>query len=172
MSTQSAVQQQLGMWHNVVGGMVAQCGDALNKNIDGATITSIASVYAHAVFSEDFIVNGMLQGKPPIIQQDGWAEKLGVAPSSPESPSIQPEWGRNLKMDLPKFQEYAKQVFSNTDAYLTSVTESQLAEKTQTPLGEQPKEWVVAVLLGTHLPQHTGEIAALMGIQGLKGLPF
>ena len=25
---------------------------------------------------------------------------------------------------------------------------------------------------GWHFPQHTGEIAALKGVQGLKGLPF
>jgi hypothetical protein len=172
VSTQSAVQQQLGMWHGVVDGMVSQCGDTLNKNIDGATITSIASVYAHIVFAEDFIVNGMLQGKTPIFHQDGWGDKLGIAPADPTNPAMQPEWGRSVKMDLPKFQEYAKQVFANTDAYLSSVQESDLQQKAQTPIGEQTKEWVVAVLLGTHLPQHTGEIAALMGVQGMKGLPF
>jgi hypothetical protein len=160
------------MWHGVVDGMVSGCGDAVNKNIDGATITSIASVYAHTVFSEDMIVQGMLQGKAPLFQQDGWAEKIGVAPSAPGNPAMQPEWGKNAKMDVAKFQEYAKEVYAATNAYLSSVTESELQQKTQSPIGEQSKEWVVVSLLGTHAPQHAGEIAALLGVQGMKGLPF
>ncbi len=172
MNSQSAVKQQLGMWHGVVDGMASGCGDALNKNIDGATITSIASVYAHTVFSEDFITHGMLQGKTPLYHANGWAQKLGVAPSSADSPSMRPDWGKDVKMDAAKFKEYAKEVYAATDAYLSSVSDSELQQKTQTPIGEQTKEWIVVSLLGTHAPQHAGEIAALMGVQGLKGLPF
>jgi hypothetical protein len=172
MNSPQTVQQQLGMWHGVCDGMVAGCGDALNKNIDGATITSIASVYAHIVFAEDFITQGMLQGKTPIFHANGWAQKLGVKPASDTDPAMQPDWGRNVKMDAAQFQEYAKEVYAATNAYLSGVSESELQQKAQTPIGEQTKEWVVVNLLGTHVPQHTGEIAALMGVQGQKGLPF
>ena len=31
---------------------------------------------------------------------------------------------------------------------------------------------VVSNILGWHMAEHTGEIAAVKGVQGLKGLPF
>jgi len=169
MNSSQAVQQQLGFWHGALDAVMADCGDALNKQMPGATVTSIASIYAHLVFAEDLIVNGMLQGKPAMYAQDGWEAKTGLP--FPGNPAMG-EWAKSVQMDYPKFQEYAKAVFANTDAYLGSVPEADLSRKVQTPAGEQPVEWVIVTLLGTHAPQHIGEIAALKGVQGLKGLPF
>ena len=170
MNVQEAVGQQLGFWHGVVNGMVSDCSDALNKPVSGATINSIASVYAHTVWSEDAIVNGMLQGKPIMFKSDGWESKTGV--TFPGDQPFMGDWAKAFKMDFPKFKGYADAVFANTDSYLAGVSDAELKQKTQTPAGEQTKEWVVSVLLGTHLPQHAGEIAALKGVHGLKGLPF
>jgi len=172
VNVQSAVRQQLGMWHGVMDGAVAECTpEQVNRNIDGATITSIASVYAHTVFAEDFIVHMMLQGKPPIYEAQGWSKKLNVAPSG-APPSINPEWAKAIKMDVPSFQQYAKEVYAASDAYVASLPDAELERKVQTPAGEQTVGWALAVILGTHGPQHAGEIAALKGVQGLKGLPF
>jgi len=172
MNLQEAVKLQLGMWHGVVDGQVADCSsDVLHKNVDGATITSIASVYAHIAFGEDFIVQGMLQGKTPVYFAGGWDKKLSVTPPG-ESPEMKPEWGKQVQMDVPAFQAYAKDVWAATDAYLTNVSEKDLDRKVQTPAGEQNVAWAIAAILGTHAPQHSGEIAALKGVQGAKGLPF
>jgi hypothetical protein len=172
MSVQTAVQQQLAFWHGAINPIMGDCGaEVLNDNLPDATITSIASIYAHIAWAEDAIVNGMLQGKPPVYQTDGWEAKTGVPfPGMP--PSMNPEWARKLKMQLAPFQDYAKAVFSATEAYVSSVPDSELNRKVPTPAGEQTVEWVLATLLGTHAPQHIGEIAALKGVHGLKGLPF
>lgn len=170
MNVQETVKQQLGFWHGTLNGMMSDCGDALNKPVAGATINSVAAIYAHAVWSEDAIVNGMLRGKPLIYTSDGWEGRTGV--KFPGAPPAMADWGKTIQMDFPKFKEYADAVFANTDAYLAKVTDTELEEKTQTPLGEQPKTWVVSVLLGTHLTGHAGEIAAVKGVHGLKGLPF
>ena len=172
MNAQQAVRQQLGFWHGVMEGVVGECSpEVLNKQVSGASVTSISSIYAHAVFSEDAIVNGMLQGKAPMFQSDGWEAKTGVSASGTQ-PSINAEWAKSVKMDFPKFQEYAKAVFANTDAYLAGLPDADLERKIQTPIGEQTVGWAVVSLLGTHFPQHAGEIAAVKGVQGLKGLPF
>ena len=172
MSTQSAVRQQLAFWHGALDQIMGDCGqEVLNKNLPDATITSVASVYAHLVFAEDVIVHALLQGKAVLYETDGWAAKTGVAfPGVP--PEIKPEWARALRMDLPSFQEYAKWVHSAVDSYLGGLPDSDLGRKVPGPFGEQTVEWVVVNLLGTHAPQHAGEIAALKGVQGLKGLPF
>jgi hypothetical protein len=170
MNSQGAARQQLQFWHGALNAVMGDCGEALNKQLPGATITSISSVYAHMVFSEDVIVNGMLQGKPALYQQDGWEAKTGLPfPGIP--PSIG-EWAKTVKMDFPKFNEYAQAVFASTDSYLAGVSDADLQKKVQTPIGEQTAEWMIVTLLATHAPQHIGEIAALKGVQGLKGLPF
>ena len=170
MKVQDVARSQLGFWHGACGAIMGDCGEALNKQMPNATITSIGSIYAHMVFAEDAIVNGMLQGKPMLYESDGWEAKTGV--KSPGMPPSVGEWAKTVKMDYPKFEEYAKIVFANTDSYLANVSDAELEQKTQTPIGEQTKGWVVVNLLGTHAPQHAGEIAALRGVQGLKGLPF
>lgn len=38
--------------------------------------------------------------------------------------------------------------------------------------GEYPLGWALSVLIAQHAAAHSGEIAALKGVQGLKGLPF
>lgn len=172
MSVQTAVQSQLAFWHGTLNPILGDCGpEVLNKRLPNATITSIASVYAHLVWSEDAIVHGMLQGKPPLYQSDGWEAKTGV-PFPGTSPALASEWADALKMDLAPFQEYAKAVFAATDTYVGALPDGELSRKVTTPIGEQTVEWALTTLLATHPPQHIGEIAALKGVQGLKGLPF
>ncbi|OGO51103.1 MAG: hypothetical protein A2148_07030 [Chloroflexi bacterium RBG_16_68_14] len=172
MNVQSAARQQLTLWHGILDQMLADCSEeVLNKNLPEATITSIASIYAHIVFSEDFIVQGMLQGKPTVYHAQGWEPKLGVQMPGPP-PFLSLEWGQAAKIALPSFQEYAKVVRAASDSYLAGLSDSELESKVNTPAGEQTVAWALAALLGTHAPQHAGEIAALKGVQGLKGLPF
>jgi hypothetical protein len=88
-------------------------------------------------------------------------------------PAITPEWASALTMDLPRFQEYAEAVFAATDAYLADLPDAGLDRKIQGATGgEYTLGWGIAILLGQHGAQHSGEIAALKGVQGLKGLPF
>lgn len=152
-------------------GTVADCtDDSLHLNLDGARISNIASIYAHAVFSEDGIINGMLQGKAPIFHADGWGAKLSV--QMPTNPAMDVEWGREVRMELPLFREYAKAVFANTEAYVAGMSDQEFERKITAFGGERMVGWIVANILGTHAPTHMGEIAALKGVQGLKGLPF
>jgi hypothetical protein len=150
--------------------MLGDCGDALNKRIDNAKVGSIASIYAHAVFAEDGIINGMFQGKPTLYENGGWVSKASVTP--PGGPMQNEEWAAGVNMDLAQFQEYAKAVFAQTDAYLSNLGDAELERKIQGPVGETTIGWFTVNILGTHFPQHIGEIAALKGINGLKGLPF
>jgi hypothetical protein len=170
MKVQDVARSQLGFWHGTCAAIMGDCGDAVNKQVPNASITSIGSIYAHMVFAEDAIINGMLQGKPMMYQSDGWEAKTG-SPFPGMPPSLG-DWAKTFKMDYPKFQEYANAVFANTDSYLANLSDADLEKKVQTPIGEQTIGWAVTTLLGTHAPQHAGEIAALKGVQGMKGLPF
>jgi hypothetical protein len=171
MKVQDAIRQQLGFWHGITDSMLGDCADVLHKTTPDSKANSIAVTYAHVVTSEDGIVHGMIEGKPTIFETGGWAAKTGV-PAPPGGPGLTPEWAASIKMDLPAFQEYAKQVYAYTDAYLAALSDEELDRKMQGPLGETTVGWITSVLLATHYPGHAGEIAALKGVHGLKGLPF
>jgi hypothetical protein len=170
MNAQGAVRQQLGFWHGIGGQVMGDCGDALNKRLTDAKVGSIGSIYAHAVFAEDAVINGMLQGKPTLFQEQGWEAKTGVKP--PEGPRQTDDWAANVNLNLATFQEYANAVFAQTDAYLANLSDAEMERKIQGPIGETTVGWMVVNILATHFPGHAGEIAALKGVQGLKGLPF
>jgi len=172
MNTQQAVREQLNFWHGTLDGMVSECtADALHKAIPGSTTNTIAVTYAHAVLSEDFIVNDMLQEKATLAQEAGWEAKTGVPlPSTP--PAMWVEWGADIKLNLAPFQEYAKSVYAATDAYVAGLSDADLNRKVMGPAGETTVGWMIAVILATHVPSHAGEVAALKGVHGAKGLPF
>jgi hypothetical protein len=172
MTTQDILRQQLSGYHDILEQTVGDCGqEALDKNLLNATITNIGSIYVHVVVAEDEILHGMLQGKPGVYQAQGWAGRTGVeAPPMGQFPT---EWGRKVRLNLPVFREYAKVVYAATDAYIARLTDSDLARQVQTEfIGEQSVAFVISNILGWHIAEHTGEIAALKGVQGLKGLPF
>jgi hypothetical protein len=82
------------------------------------------------------------------------------------------EWAAGVKMDYASFQQYANAVFAQTDAYLGALPDSEMERKIQGPAGETTIGWMIVNILATHFPQHLGEIAALKGVHGKKGLPF
>ena len=170
MNAQEAARQQLAFWHGIGGQVLGDCGDALNKKVSDAKVGSISSIYAHAVLAEDNIINGMFQGKAPLFQEGGWEAKTGV--KAPQGPMQNEEWAAGVNMDLSKFQEYANGVFAQTDAYLANLSDGEMERKIQGPIGETTIGWFLVHILATHFPQHMGEIAALKGVHGLKGLPF
>jgi hypothetical protein len=172
MTPQTLVKEQLARSHDILEQTIADCSPVtLHETLPGATITSIASIYAHVVFAEDLIIQGMLQQKPPIYQSQGWGNRVSVA--MPASPELKVDWAHGVKMDLPGFREYAKAVYAATDAYAGSLSDAALARKVDTGfVGEQTVAFILTSIAAWHVSEHSGEIAALKGVQGLKGLPF
>jgi hypothetical protein len=172
MRAQALLQQQLAGYHDLLEQTIADCQqETLDKNLPGATITSVGSIYAHTVFSEDEIVHGMLQGKPGLYRAQNWASRTGVEP--PSTPEFKPEWARTVRMNLPAFREYAKAVYGATDAYIATLSDADLERTIQTGfMGDQTIAFIVSNVLAWHVAEHNGEIAALKGVEGLTGLPF
>jgi hypothetical protein len=171
LDTVSILRGQLDWAHNVMNNTIGDTPpEVLAKTLPGAQIGAIAGIYAHVVFGEDRQIQAQLQAKPTILESGGWDKKLNV-----EMPSGRQdlEWRSNFKMGLEGFMDYAKAVYESTDAYLAGLTPSDLEKTFARPDGSQ-------VAIGTflyntattHIITHMGEIAALKGVSGLKGLPF
>lgn len=149
--------------------------EQLHQNPGGKALP-LGSVYAHLLFSEDVIIQGMMQGKAT-LHQTIWKDKTGA--SSPMPPmdekwsAAHEEWSRSVQIDLPKLKEFAKAVYAETDAYVNSLTDTDLEKELD--LGSWGKHTVASMLSSfiiAHTNSLTGEISALKGIQGAKGYPF
>ena len=136
----------------------------------------IAGTYAHLVFSEDFFIQMLIQGKTPMFDQDEWKDKTGASEVQPaEWENAYPKWLREVRLDLKRFQEYTNAVFNESEKYLESLTDEDLDKEIDMSAFGMDKRKVSSVLSGMvigHCNNITGEISVLKGIQGLKGYPF
>jgi len=137
----------------------------------------LGATYAHVVWSEDMIVQGMLRKSAPLFAAD-WAGRTGL---SEPMPSPGPEWAgyaawtRRVKIDLNQLRAYARAVYAQTDAWLATLSESDLdapLDLSGIGLGQHTLGTAIGLLIAHHLGTETGEIAVLKGIQGARGYPF
>ena len=169
MEAKELLRDQFKTMHQFMDMTIADCSpEVLEKKEEGWTINKVGSVYAHTVLSEDMMLSGMVEGREPVLKSDGWAEKLGVDAAS----ARQDETLASLTIDLEAFREYAKAVAAATDDFLANATDEELNKEVDSPMGKQPFITFFANIGITHVAGHWGEIAALKGVQGLKGLPF
>jgi len=142
----------------------------------GGVAFPLGATYAHLIFSEDAIVQGMLQGKAPLSETD-WKNETGASMPFPAIDAnwetANKEWSNNVQIDLGKIREYAKTVYAATDSYMNSLTEEDLEKEVDLgPMGKKTVVEIIYAFLIAHTNQLTGELSALKGVHGLKGYPF
>jgi hypothetical protein len=140
--------------------------EVLLARLPGATLGSIGEIYAHAVMAEDIALSQRAFRKEPLYTE--WRTRLGMP--ALQSARQTEDWSTVVHFELPLFEEYARTVFAATDAGISRLTDADL-EREVDYIGPRS----VAATLGMmvqHFAGHCGEIAALKGVQGLKGLPF
>jgi hypothetical protein len=150
--------------------MEAAIGDCpsglVSKKLPDSTLNSIGAIYAHTIFSEDGLLNGLIRGEKPVYYSGGWAEKVGV-----EMPKggMDPDWAPS--MDIGLFREYAQAVYQATDTFLANATDDELNKVVDAGFAPaMPTQSFVANILAWHVATHQGEISALKGVQGVDGL--
>ncbi len=133
------------------------------------TANSIKASFIHLIVSEDSFVQDVIQGRSRIWEAEGWAEKIGL----PFPPGRGRGWEeiRAPTLALAPVLAYQQAVRAATDAYLASLTPEELDRPVAFFNGQRPVADVLALLV-SHMLGHFGEIAALKGVQGVKGLPF
>lgn len=141
-----------------------------SARVPGANINTIGAIYAHAVHGLDHMLSAVTGAQQLLLNEGDWMDKTGITSAS----IIQaPEWGER-EYKLAGLKEYSEALFGRIFAFLEGVTDAQLDAEVPSPIGTGPSP-VTRVITGfglMHVAQHTGEIAALKGVQGRKGLPF
>jgi uncharacterized damage-inducible protein DinB len=129
----------------------------------GSMANTIGATFMHIYYGEDQVVQGA-QGFPTIFETGGWQGRLGFDAAG--------VWDFTGTFDPSLLVEYAGAVSAQTRAYLANLSPEALEEPVETRRGPQPRVSRLSVYLVVHKFQHMGEIAALLGCQGVKGLPF
>jgi len=138
------------------------------------TCNHIAFLMWHCVRTQDNILRFILQGRPPIWNEGNWHERLKL-PSRVQGTGMVTDEAHSLHIADPAlFMQYAEEVWQEYEAYLASISDggAELGERIVKvkPLGEMPALRAIGQVCISHLFTHLGEIAALLGAQGKKGL--
>ena len=169
MEAAELLRSQFEQVHQFMEMTIADCSqEVLDRKDADWTINKIGAIYTHVLIAEDVMVNSFVRGDEPLLIRDGWGEKFGITDPSP----MQMEDYSDYKVDLPVLREYAAAVAKETDSFFASATEADLYKEVESPAGKMSALKFLANIGLTHVPGHWGEIAALKGVQGLKGLPF
>ena len=72
-------RETLDLVHQYLEAAIGDCdNETLTKMLPGATVGPISGIYLHAISSEDWAIQELLQGKPKLILAEKWYEKLGI----------------------------------------------------------------------------------------------
>jgi len=164
------LRAQMKIIYDMVEGTIADCSQEIaNTWREGWTTRPISVVYLHAVCSDDFMVNEVARGGARLYEAQGWQQRLG-AMNMIYVEGVPPG---SVKLDMSVVREYTAAVRTATDDFLLNATEAELSRLVDNHQGGQISvAEYLASYLGTHMSEHCGEISALKGVLGLKGLPF
>lgn len=169
MDARDLLRAQFAWIHQLLDGTMSDCSqETADHRGEGWAISPISAIYAHIAITQDGIVHGLVQGRPTLLESDGWDGKLGLEAAGPRDAS---SWA-DKRFDLATVRDYAAAVQAATDAFLSEASDDLLEKPMETPMGEQRAIDMLANVGVAHVASHWGEIAALRGVQGEKGLPF
>ena len=123
-----------------------------------------AKLHAHALSGADFFVTVVLAGQPSKWPE--FASQTGLPENAMEI------WGSDVTVKPSVMQAYAEAIKGPILEYIDTLSDEDLDREIDTRFaGKQTIAWVLQ-LVGSHTVGHAGEISAVKGTQGLKGLPF
>lgn len=169
MDTLEYIQKQFHMLRWQAGATMAGVTDEqLNWAPPGAANT-ISQTILHLVGGEDFFIQEILQGKKWSWETQGWSERFGI--KLPPGGGQGWEETRKTIVRLVPVLDYEDAVSTATSEYLASLAPEDLDRKMML-FGREQTLADVLIMVVNHSTAHLGEIAAIKGVYGMKGLAF
>jgi uncharacterized damage-inducible protein DinB len=169
MDIKTYIQQQMA---NVRRQIDAVVKDITNEQFNWpppGTISPISAILIHMLVGEDYFIQTVIQGKSPCWEVQEWGREIGV--STP--PAYGGNWDefKTVKIMVAPVLAYEQAIRVATDSYLADLTVKELDRRVNFAGKELPVAEMLMTLV-VHSASHAGEIAAVKGMQGVKGLPF
>jgi uncharacterized damage-inducible protein DinB len=169
MNAPEYIQRQIQSMRSLCDAALRETTDAQFNWTPPGMANSISAAVIHATGTEDRFINEVLQGNTRLWETGNWSDKVGLQ----VTPGRGQGWEeiKQKQLAVATVLDYIAAVRANTDAYLATLTASELERKITLMGAERQVADVLAILI-THTLSHMGEVAALKGMQGVKGLPF
>lgn len=169
MNASEYIQRQIQSMRSLCDAVLRETTDEQFNWTPPGMANSIRAAVIHATGTEDRFVNEVILGKGRLWESDGWSEKVGLQ----VTPGRGQGWEevKQKQVAVAPVLAYMAAVCASTDAYLATLTADELERKITLMGNERQVADVLAILI-THTLSHMGEVAALKGMQGVKGLPF
>lgn len=169
MRARNQIRASLAFAHASGDAIIADCDESALYAPPGGNANTIGAIYLHAVFGEDFRFSQLVRAAPTVFATGGWANAVGIDLANPR---LTADWAQ-IRFDRPAFRDYAQAVYAQTDATIAALSDEDLAREIRMgPVGNFTVASFTGDLLVFHFAAHMGEVAAIKGILGLKGLPF
>lgn len=170
------IKEEIKNAREVFEGTIANLTPELAHKDPGGKAMTIAGAYAHLIFSEDYIIHGMLQEVEPLFKTE-FADKTGASALMPNMnnenfPEQHEEWYKNIKLELDKFKAYSQAVFKDTDKYIDTLKNEDLDKEINLGWANKTVAYLLFAYIAAHMNNLTGEISALKGVLGAKGYAF
>jgi hypothetical protein len=125
----------------------------------------IGTTLLHVLTDEDRLIQSVLQGKPLLWEAGRWYEQIGVI----SLPLRGHDWtGVDLtSLWAPPLFAYAQVVERTTTTYLHLLNDTDLEQVEIYGQEQSRAEALFSIII--HNTSHVGEIAALKGLQGMRG---
>ncbi|HEX3724288.1 MAG TPA: DinB family protein [Nitrolancea sp.] len=172
MDAITILRQQLKQGHDIIEQAVAGLPtEQLHHRAPGSTIQSIAVIYAHTVMSEDYLMNAKVWPRPLLFERSAWADRVGID-MIPFGSGDGDRWVASVSgCNIEALRAYADEVYRETDEYLGTLSEADL-DGTINFVDEMSIGSYLGNIVVWHAVHHSGEICALKGVLGGRGLPF
>lgn len=149
-------------------GLLKMASDGMDDaqyNFDApGTCNAAAKSHVHALTGFDFFVMDRAKGGEMLWPQFGPLHGLPANPTE--------IWGFTGSIPGAAVKDFADQVQKATLDYISTLTDADLDRPVDTQFfGTQSVAYVLQ-LAAMHAAGHAGDVAAVKGMQGLKGLPF
>lgn len=155
-----ALEQSFGLFNTVADGMT----DEQYNMKPAGTANAIAKSHVHAMTAVDFFLNGTVKGGQMLWP--AFAKANGL-PGNPTE-----IWGHAGAIALAPMKEYGAKVQASVLEFVGTLSDDDLDREIDTPFfGKQTTAFMI-MLAGMHSVGHCGDMSAVKGLQGLKGLPF
>ena len=171
MDAATLIRVQFAFMHDVVRQMMTNLTPEQLHHRPAGRAMSIAANWAHMVYGEDVML--ALASGDTALAHGAWRDRTGISELDVPGTDMA-AWATRVTLDLELGRDYAQAVHDEALDYISTLRPRDINRTVDPSVFGLPPQplgtFLHHMIADTHW--HTGEIAAIKGVQGLRGYPF